>query len=69
MEIVLCDRSINMINAWNNHFSDIENVLIIQDDINTIDCNAIVSPANSFGFMDGGIDYYISECTGNSNGQ
>ena len=26
-----------------------------------VECDAIVSPANSFGFMDGGLDYALSE--------
>ena len=48
-------------NAWVNEFTDAENVEIIDGDICRTDCDAIVSPANSFGFMDGGLDYVLSE--------
>ncbi len=47
--------------AWGKHFSKVENVSIVKEDICQVDCDAIVSPANSFGFMDGGLDYYLSE--------
>ena len=33
----------------------------IEGDITQIECDAMVSPANSFGFMDGGLDYALSE--------
>ena len=47
--------------AWKNEFAEAKNVDIIEGDICQTDCNAIVSPANSFGFMDGGLDYALSE--------
>lgn len=37
---------------------------IITGSFKDIKCDAIVSPANSFGFMDGGIDYVYSEFFG-----
>jgi O-acetyl-ADP-ribose deacetylase (regulator of RNase III) len=48
-------------NAWKEDFKGEENVKIIQQDITTTECDAIVSPANSFGYMDGGLDYALSE--------
>ena len=33
----------------------------LQQDITQLECDAVVSPANSFGFMDGGLDYALSE--------
>jgi len=34
---------------------------VLEDDICIAECNAVVSPANSFGFMDGGLDRALSE--------
>lgn len=42
--------------AWEQICGDLANVEIVQGSILNINCDAIVSPANSFGFMDGGID-------------
>ncbi|WP_055447704.1 macro domain-containing protein [Lacinutrix mariniflava] len=47
--------------AWSKYFSEIDNVEIIKGDISKIECDAVVSPANSFGFMDGSLDYVLSE--------
>ena len=47
--------------AWRKHFTDEPSVEILDGDICTIGCDAVVSPANSFGFMDGGLDYALSE--------
>ena len=46
--------------AWENHFSNHAGVELIKGDITQISCDATVSPANSFGFMDGGLDYVLS---------
>ncbi|GAB2622571.1 macro domain-containing protein [Emticicia sediminis] len=64
MKIILADKKEEMIEAWRNLFSDFDDVEIIQGDITKIKCDAIVSPANSFGFMDGGLDYAISDRLG-----
>lgn len=50
-----------MSEAWRTFFDHSEQVLILDGDITAIACDAIVSPANSFGFMDGGLDYALSE--------
>ena len=50
--------------AWRREFSDAQNIKIINGDITEQNCDAIVSPANSFGFMDGGLDLYLSEKLG-----
>ena len=47
--------------AWEKYFSEYDNVGIIDGDITKIKCDAVVSPANSFGFMDGSLDYVLSE--------
>ena len=42
--------------AWQDCFADVEEVTISQGDILSFKADAIVSPANSFGYMDGGLD-------------
>jgi O-acetyl-ADP-ribose deacetylase (regulator of RNase III) len=64
MEIILSDISTKMLQSWTEHFGKEENVKIVEGDITNIFCDAIVSPANSFGFMDGGLDHAISERLG-----
>jgi len=61
MKIILCDRNEDLTLQWKSYTSDIENVDIFHGDIfDTKYADALVSPANSFGFMDGGIDYAYS---------
>ncbi len=47
--------------SWKKYFEFEENVEIIGGDIMEVDCEALVSPGNSFGFMDGGLDLQISK--------
>ena len=47
--------------AWRHCFADCSEVTIRNGDICGASCDAIVSPANSFGFMDGGLDRLLSE--------
>jgi O-acetyl-ADP-ribose deacetylase (regulator of RNase III) len=46
----------SMAAAWRQTFSDVPGVSVVEGDILEGRCDAVVSPANSFGFMDGGID-------------
>lgn len=61
MEIILSAIQDTLIEAWKKCFSDEENMKIVKEDITKLNCDAVVSPANSFGFMDGGLDYALSE--------
>ena len=61
MKIILADLNPELIKSWKSFFSDEKDISIIQGNITDIKCDAIVSPANSFGFMDGGIDYALLE--------
>ncbi|MCZ8216003.1 MAG: macro domain-containing protein, partial [Cyclobacteriaceae bacterium] len=61
MKIILSALQSKLIDAWNDFFKEEQNVLILEKDITKIECDAVVSPANSFGFMDGGLDYALSE--------
>ena len=49
---------------WEHKFFNQKNVSVIKADITKVKSDAIVSPANSFGFMDGSLDYVISERLG-----
>jgi len=53
-----------MAHAWASHFESQPDVRIHEGDILTWQADAILSPANSFGFMDGGIDLLYSHFFG-----
>ncbi|OJV55464.1 MAG: Appr-1-p processing protein [Bacteroidetes bacterium 43-16] len=61
MEIILCELSAKITEAWQSFFAAEKGVRIVEQDITQLECDAVVSPANSFGFMDGGLDYALSE--------
>ncbi len=61
MKIILVDLNTDLIDAWQIFFNKYQDVEIIYADATKLQADAIVSPANSFGFMDGGIDFNISE--------
>jgi O-acetyl-ADP-ribose deacetylase (regulator of RNase III) len=56
VKILLRDRNPEMVNAWKEAFKDEPEVECTIGDIFDTRADAIVSPANSFGFMMGGID-------------
>src|SRR5437879_3477474 len=64
LRIRLRDRNEGLTAAWAKHFHGVEEVEISTGDIFGVEADAIVSPANSFGFMDGGIDLAYSEFFG-----
>lgn len=68
MKIYLLDRNRNMVCAWEKYFSDLANVEIVHDEfgrfMENYDVECIVSPANSYGLMDGGFDYAITKYAG-----
>ncbi len=64
MLITLIDRNEKMTEAWKKEFPAFENIKIYNDDIFKIPADALVSPANSFGIMDGGIDGKIRDFFG-----
>lgn len=61
MTITLCYREESLGDAWRYAFDGLEAVKIVDSDICHLPCDAIVSPANSFGFMDGGLDHLLSD--------
>lgn len=56
----LRDLNSRLVEAWARRFAGIEEVRPSAGDVFGVQADAIVSPANSFGFMDGGIDLVYS---------
>ncbi len=63
-KVILCSRDQRMVLAWEKEFGQYSWVQLIEGDILKQRADAIVSPANSFGCMDGGLDYQLSEFFG-----
>ena len=70
MKIYLLDRNNSICEWWKFYFKDIDNVEIVCEDfskfMNTTNIECIVSPANSYGLMDGGYDKAITDYFGNN---
>jgi O-acetyl-ADP-ribose deacetylase (regulator of RNase III) len=64
MHYLLIGQNPRLLAAWQEQLGEFPNVKVLEGDITNVSCDAIVSPANSFGFMDGGLDYAISERLG-----
>jgi O-acetyl-ADP-ribose deacetylase (regulator of RNase III) len=64
IEIHLCALDPAMARAWSAHFASCQDVHVHEGDILAKQGDAILSPANSFGFMDGGIDLAYSHFFG-----
>lgn len=67
--ITFVDRNREMVRAWEDAFSHLEGkdrdgFKIVEGSIFDVGATAIVSPANSFGFMDGGLDQAILDNLG-----
>jgi len=57
--ISLVDRWTPLVSAWSETFAEREGVRVREGDVFEEDADALVSPANSFGIMDGGLDLAI----------
>ena len=64
MKIVLVDVRESLVACWKKYCGDVAEVEVVQGSIFDVACDALVSPANSFGFMDGGLDMAISQTFG-----
>src|SRR5580704_13695059 len=56
MELHLVDRSPDLVREWQRAFREFPEVIIEIGDILQLAHTALVSPANSYGYMNGGID-------------
>ncbi len=64
MKINLVALEPALADAWELVFQDVENVNITRGSIFDHPADALISPANSFGYMNGGIDFAISKNLG-----
>jgi O-acetyl-ADP-ribose deacetylase (regulator of RNase III) len=55
MKLVLCDNDPAVVAAWRSQFERHPQVEVIERSILEAEADAVVSPGNSFGFMDGGL--------------
>jgi len=56
MKLILTAVEKSLADAWQKFCGDLDFVSVHHGSILDLECDAVVSPANSFGFMDGGID-------------
>jgi O-acetyl-ADP-ribose deacetylase (regulator of RNase III) len=61
MRIILTGVEDGLVEAWTEFCGDLEFVTVHRGSILDLTVDAVVSPANSFGFMDGGIDLRYSQ--------
>src|SRR5262245_10518455 len=61
MRIILAAVEQPLADAWQRFCGDLDCVSIHRGSILDLNVDAVVSPANSFGFMDGGIDMLYSQ--------
>ena len=64
MKIQLIDRNQYLCELWAKEFEHFDQVTVHQGDFFGLPTDCVVSPANSFGFMDGGLDGYITNRLG-----
>jgi len=61
MNIILTSVEDGLADAWERFCGDLPFVTVHRGSIFDLSCEAVVSPANSFGFMDGGIDMLYTQ--------
>jgi O-acetyl-ADP-ribose deacetylase (regulator of RNase III) len=64
VRLSLGDRSARVAQSLSDSFADVDAVEVVEGNLLDLDCDAIVSPANSFGDMSGGIDKAIDDFHG-----
>jgi len=64
MNIILTSVEDALADAWEQFCGDLPFVSVYRGSLFDLSCDAVVSPANSYGFMDGGIDLLYSEVFG-----
>ena len=64
LQIILCDSYLPLVESWQAYFPGLPDVSVTCDNLFGLEADALVSPANSFGRMDGGLDAQIVEYLG-----
>lgn len=64
VRILLADRWRPLCEAWSQAFASCKNVMVIEGDYFAQEADAMVSPAHSFGIMDGSLDGAIGDVLG-----
>lgn len=64
MRLHLIDMNAAVVAAWQTEFQRFADVEVLCGDILSVATTAIVSPANGYGFMDGGVDRAYAACFG-----
>jgi O-acetyl-ADP-ribose deacetylase (regulator of RNase III) len=64
MRLHFVDCNPEIVRAWKNAFARHPEIDISEGDILTVATTCVVSPANSYGFMDGGIDAQYTQFFG-----
>jgi O-acetyl-ADP-ribose deacetylase (regulator of RNase III) len=64
LRVVLCDADADLADRLAEAFRDVEPVEVVEGNLLDLSCDALVSPANSFGDMGGGIDKVIDDYHG-----
>ncbi len=64
MRFQLIDRNKEQCDQWLHYFKNCADVTVHQGEFFSLKTDCVVSPANSFGFMDGGLDYIITQKLG-----
>ena len=62
--LTLVGTDVALVNSWRDEFAPHPSVAITHDTIFAVDANTLVSPANSFGVMDGGLDAKLRDFFG-----
>jgi len=61
LRLRLCDTNPDVVDAWLEAFHDVDAVEVLEGSLLDADADALVSPANSFGDMGGGVDKHIDD--------
>jgi len=64
MKVTIVDPKQRLVDKINEYFTDVPSVNAVVGDFRNYSADALVSPANSFGIMDGGIDALYVEHLG-----
>ena len=59
LQLILCDRTLPMTEAWQAYFGALNTVEILTDDLSGQHADALVVPTNAFGRLDGGLEHDV----------